>query len=260
MQRPDGSFNPSAYELGTGNDIGVLLIHGFTASATETRPVADYILQRHPDWRCRGILLPGHGQTPEALEATSDSDWLSAAEASYADLANCCRHVFLVGVSMGAVLSCHVALKHAAGAKISGIVLMAPAFGLGSIQTAGVRLLKPFLRFVSKGSAKVNYFIDKRIFSYAVVPLRRVDDVLKLGHAALHRLTELRNTPVLMFAGSKERTVSLSAIQQAAKRNPWINFQELPASEHILTVEPDQQQLFEKTLAFMEDIYARGGR
>jgi carboxylesterase len=260
MHPPDAFFNPGPYEFGTGNDIGVLLIHGFTASATETRPVADYILQRHPDWRCRGILLPGHGQTPEALEATSANDWLSAAEAAYADLAGTCRRVYLVGVSMGAVLSCHVALKHAAGSKISGLVLMAPAFGLRSIQTAGLRLLKPFLRFVSKGSAKANYYVDKKLSSYAVVPLRRVDDVLELGHAALRRLTELRSIPVQMFAGSRERTVSLSKIQLAARRNPWINFQELPASEHILTVEPDHQQLFEKTLAFMEEIYARGNR
>ena len=254
------SFDPRAYELGTGNEIGVLLIHGFTASATETRPLADYIVQRHPDWRCRGILLPGHGQTPEALETTSANDWLSAAEASYVDLARTCRRVFLIGVSMGGVLSCHVRFKHAADSKICGLVLMAPAFGLGSIQLAGVRLVKPFLRFVSKGLATANYFVDKRLFSYTVVPLRRVKDVAQLGRTASRRLTELKNIPVLMFAGGRERTVSLAAIREAARRNPWIRFQELPASAHILTVEPDHQQLFGRTLAFMEEIYARGGR
>ena len=254
------SFDPTPYELGSGNDIGVLLIHGFTASATETRPLADYIVQRHPDWRCRGILLPGHGQTPEALETTSAKEWLSAAEASYLDLAKACRRVFLIGVSMGGVLGCHVRFKHSADSKICGLVLMAPAFGLGLIQSAGVRLAKPFLRFLSKGGATANYFVAKRLFSYTLIPLRRVEDVAQLGRTALRRLTELKNIPVLMFAGGRERTVSLAAIREAARRNPWIRFQELPASAHILTVEPDHKELFGKTLAFMEEICGRGSR
>ena len=254
------SFNPGAYALGTGNDIGVLLIHGFTASATETRPLAEYIVQRHPDWRCSGILLPGHGQTPQAMEATSANDWLSSAEVAYAELAKTCRRIFVAGVSLGAVLGCHVCLNHAADSNICGLVLMAPVFGLGSMRLAGVHLVKPFRRFVSKGRETANYLVQKKLFSYTRIPLRRVVEMTQLGGTALRRLTELQNVPVLMFAGSRERTVSLAAIREAARRNSWIRYQELPASDHILTVEPDHVQLFEKTLAFMEEIDARGGR
>jgi carboxylesterase len=246
-------FEPAPYEIGHAGDIGVLLIHGFTASATETRPLADYISHRQPDWYCKGILLPGHGTTVQALENSNRHQWLHAVENAYLELTKTCSHIFLVGVSMGAVLCCHVAHKYAAaGSKVRGVVLMAPAFGFKPSTLLGIKLLKPLLRYVGKGSRKARYYADRRLFSYLKIPLARVGDVAQLGHEAFQQLEGLENIPVLMFAGKKEKTVSLDLIRKAHEMNRWIRFHELPGSEHILTVEPDREELFEKSLAFMQ--------
>jgi carboxylesterase len=251
------SADPAAYDLTGGqDDTGVLLIHGFTASATETRPLADFIRQR-TGWRCKGILLPGHGTTVEEMERTTAEEWLREAEAGYAALAKDCSRVFLAGVSMGAVLCCHVALNHAAESRLCGLVLMAPGFGLDPLVEAGARLLSYVKRFEKKGAATERYFIEKKLFSYTHVPLKKIHELTTLGRQAVASLDNLKHIPMLMLAGTLDRTVSLARIRSAAKQHPWIRYVELPNSRHILTVEPDHQAAFEESVSFIQSCKAR---
>jgi carboxylesterase len=245
-------FKPDSYEIGRAGNVGVLLVHGFTASPTETRPLAEYVGRKHPDWYCKGILLPGHGETVECLEETTRHDWLEAAESAYLEMAKTCTHVFLAGVSMGAVLCCHIAHRHRMDPKLRGLILMAPAFGFTSTTLFGIRLLKPFVRCVKKGARKAGYFAKNRLLSYTEIPLAKMDEVVQLGRESFEQLKDVRNIPTVVFAGSKERTVSLRRIRQARDANPWMEFHELPQSDHIVTVEPDHEKLFEKSMAFME--------
>jgi carboxylesterase len=244
-------FKPDPFAIGRNGDVGVLLVHGFTASPTETRPLAEYVCRLRPDWYCRGILLPGHGETVEALEETTSREWLDAVENAYLELTKTCSHIFLAGVSMGAVLCCHVARRHRADSKIRGVILIAPAFGFTRGTQLGIRLLKPFVRYMGKGSAKADYFGDNQLFSYTKFPLAQLGQVADLGREAYAGLGDLENTPILMFVGKREKTVSLEQIRGAHETNPWIEFHELKDSGHILTVEPDREELFEKSLAFM---------
>src|SRR5688572_5754307 len=244
------SFDPRPYEIGTGRDVGVFLIHGFTASATETRPLADYI-GRQTGWLCKGILLPGHGEKVEALENTTSADWLKAATHGYADLAKSCRRIFLAGVSMGAVLCCHIARRYSVDSKIRGLILLAPAFGIKRRQLVGVKVLKHVMRFKNKGVDTANSYIERKLFSYTQFPLRKVGDMLDLGREAFNDLPELHAIPTLMLAGKLDATVSLRRIRQAVSQNPWIRYREFDKSKHVLTVEPDREEVFKECLKFM---------
>ena len=64
-----------------GGEIGVLLLHGFTATTAEVRPLA----KRFHDagFTVSGVLLPGHGTTPQNLNETSRTEWLGASEKAY---------------------------------------------------------------------------------------------------------------------------------------------------------------------------------
>lgn len=247
------SADPGPYDLpGTSGSVGVLLVHGFTASATETRPLADFIHAR-TGWRCKGILLPGHGTTVEAMDRSSAEDWLREAESGYSEMAQTCSTIFLAGVSMGAVLCCHVALHHFKESGIHGIVLMAPAFGLDPMDAMGARMLSRVKRYKGKGAETGEYFLKNKLFSYTKVPLRKIQEMCDLGKQAFEGLSPLERIPILMLAGALEQTVSLARIRSAAKRYPWIRYKELPNSEHILTVEPDQQIVLESSLSFMRE-------
>lgn len=104
MRHPhlDPLCDPSAYELagrGEGKKVGVLLVHGFTASATETRPFAEFLSEK-TGWACRGALLAGHGRTIDDLQETDRYDWLESAQSELVKLLERgCEHCFLAGVS-----------------------------------------------------------------------------------------------------------------------------------------------------------------
>jgi carboxylesterase len=245
--------NPAPFDMGKEkNDVGILFVHGFTASPAETRPMAEY-LALHTDWRCKGILLPGHGTRVEDMQQAGGKAWLAAAEKGYDELARDCRHVFLAGVSLGATICCHVGLQRRKDAKLRGLILVAPAFGISLNKAVAVRLLSPFIRHRGKGRRASDYFLDHRLYSYVQNPLNRATEVLNLGGDAFRRLAELKGLPVLLFAGDLESTVSLEKIHAAARLHPWIRLVRLPRSRHILTVEPDREMMFGATVKFVKE-------
>jgi len=62
-----------------GGEKAALLIHGFTATPFEVRKLGG-VLNR-TGLRVVGPLLPGHGQTPEALNKTRWQDWYESCNA-----------------------------------------------------------------------------------------------------------------------------------------------------------------------------------
>jgi carboxylesterase len=228
------------------------MVHGFTASPSEMRPMAEFIHQR-TGWRCKSILLPGHGTHVDDMQNVQAGDWLRAVEEAFRELARDCKHVFLVGLSMGAVLCCHQALRQRGGTALKGMVLMAPAFGISTRRALTLRVLRQFRKVRSKGPRAAHYFIDRKIFHYIETPLNRAAEVVKLGREAWQNLHQLRDVPVLLLSGDLDRTVSLDWMRSAARRNPWIRWVQLPRSRHVLTVEPDSVTAFEASVQFMKE-------
>ena len=67
-----------------GGETGVLLLHGLTATTAEVRPLAKRLFNE--GYTVSGILLPGHGTTPENLSQTHRRDWIQASEEAYIKL------------------------------------------------------------------------------------------------------------------------------------------------------------------------------
>ncbi len=253
----DVDEHAESYLLKPANDdepepVGILLIHGFTASPTETRPFADF-LQSNADWHCLGIRLEGHGISVQALEATDRFDWLDSAEDGYHQLLKAgCRRILLVGVSMGAVLCCHLASRHAQEGFMKGLVLMAPAFALPQPQAAFAGLLSLVRKRLPKTKETVRYLKDKGLFSYHEIPLKQALEVKSLGRDGAREFQKL-NLPSLIFIGEKEDTVSITAVRRVHRRRADVStLVTLPKSGHILTVEPEADRVFRESLRFME--------
>ena len=71
-----------------GGETGILLLHGLTATTAEVRPLAKRLLNE--GYTVSGILLPGHGTTPENLSQTHREDWIKASEEAYNELKQEC--------------------------------------------------------------------------------------------------------------------------------------------------------------------------
>src|SRR4030065_1391532 len=71
-----------------GDEIGILLVHGFTGTPKEMRTMGEFFADQGKT--VLGIRLPGHATQPEDMRGKRWQDWVQAGEDGY-DLLRCDR-------------------------------------------------------------------------------------------------------------------------------------------------------------------------
>lgn len=228
-----------------GNHVGVLLIHGFTATTIETRKVGDFLNGK--GLSIGAPLLPGHGTSPEDLNRKHWGDWLNAAEEMYMQLTRACRVIFVAGESMGGLLAILMAATHP---EMSGMILYAPAMHIPSMQLAW--LLAPFKAYVEKSYVKKDQ-VDIGWQGYNVVPLRAAVELLRLQKVAKNALSSIRQ-PVLIFQGKNDQTIDPMSSQtvydeigSSEKQLTWLEH-----SGHCILLDSEWESAAEGTWQFVQ--------
>lgn len=114
----DMGAGEAGFILGTG-PVAVLLIHGLTGTPTELRRVAQGLAKRG----CTVYVptLAGHCGTNADLQATRWNDWYASALAAFEGIRRQHAQVFVGGLSMGAVMSMHLAAQRPG--EVAGLLL-----------------------------------------------------------------------------------------------------------------------------------------
>ncbi len=220
-----------------GGKIGVLLLHGLTATTAEVRPLA----KRFHDagFTVSGVLLPGHGTTPENLNETSRTEWLEASEKAYLELKEKCSHIFVGGESAGAVLALHLASEHP---EIKGLLLYAPA----------MRLASSFLRKLIMVIASPFVFAIPKKIENKVNPLKAGVQLLKLQSETKLRLFRIYQ-PILMIQANLDQTVDLNSgdiilqgVQSAVRESHWME-----QSRHVVILDREFKDVADISLEFL---------
>jgi len=107
-----------------GGRSGVLLIHGLTGTPNEMRLLATGL--NRAGFTVYGMQLAGHCGNEEDLLKTSWKDWCKSVDVAADKLAESVDHVFVAGLSMGALLALRLAAEHPE--KISGVGVFGPTF------------------------------------------------------------------------------------------------------------------------------------
>jgi carboxylesterase len=111
---PDATFSHP------GGKAAVLLIHGLTGTPTEMRFLGKSLASA--GFSVYGCQLAGHCGSEEDLLHTSWPDWYASVETAFADIKSRHEVVFVAGLSMGAVLSMHLAAQHPGEIKGLGLL------------------------------------------------------------------------------------------------------------------------------------------
>jgi carboxylesterase len=233
-----------------GGPVGVLLVHGFTATPSEVHPLGQYLHAR--GFTVAGPLLPGHGTTPQDANRTRWQAWVEAVEASYRQLVARCDTVFLGGESMGGLLALYLAAEHPQAAGIltyAPALITTPAFG-----PYLVPLLAAFIPYMSKPSGPPSPS-DDRWQGYPVNPLRAVGQLYSLQRAARRRLPLIRQ-PLLIVQGRLDGVVHPSvpdrvygAVKSTLKEVHW-----MPQSHHCVLLDGEWEQAAQLTLDFIQRV------
>ena len=93
-----------------GGRCGVLLIHGLTGTPTEMRLVGKGL--NNAGFSVYGMQLAGHCGDVQDLLATSWKDWYASVEAAAEKYRHEVDHLFVAGLSMGALLALKLAADH----------------------------------------------------------------------------------------------------------------------------------------------------
>jgi len=224
-----------------GGKNGILLLHGYTATTAEVRPLGE-LLNRN-GFTVNAPLLPGHDTHPDDLNRTRWQDWLRSVEDAYASLRHQCDQVWVAGESMGGLLSLLLAARHP---EIQGLLLYAPALQVRKLW--GAYLLRYMKRYLPKRS-KSN---DMPWKGYSVYPLRGAVEMLRLQKVVRRTLGSIRQ-PTLAVFSEKDATVPTSAGELLKDRlgTRDLELVILKDSPHVILLANEQQKVHDLTLSFL---------
>ncbi|MGI6226817.1 MAG: alpha/beta hydrolase [Peptococcales bacterium] len=228
-----------------GNNIGCLLIHGFTGSPGEMRPLGEHL--HNKGYTVKGVLLPGHGTCVRDLAKTNWQNWYSEVVTGYNELKKQCEKLFVIGLSMGGALALHLA----ANKNINGgIVSICTPIFLAKQKA----YLAPYLQYFIKYSRKKSYTNKNyKSFWYDQYPISCTASLVKSLPIIKKELKSITN-PILIIQSSLDKTVKPESAQyiydnigSKEKRLYWLN-----NSGHIATLDTERNKVFLWTEDFIK--------
>ena len=248
------SINPQAASfLFTGHgDAACLFIHGFTASPSEVYPVARLVYEI-TGCTVSGPLLPGHGTSPQDMNQTGWQDWFARVEQEIDYLRRRHARVFVVGLSMGALLALHATGKRP---DLKGVVAInTPIFTTSSPWLKAITPLMQYLRpYYSKEMDKDTGELQTQgRFAYPVMPIKAFISMGKLKKIVVQDLSKL-NIPMLLFQSRQDKSVDIQSAKfiQDQAIQCQVRLIYLPESGHIATMGPEKNLIADEIAEFIK--------
>jgi carboxylesterase len=192
----------------TRTEIGILLIHGFTASPELLKAAADEL--RQEGYSVHVPRLAGHGTNTEDLEKTTWHDWYDSVESDYRALHKTCATIIVVGFSLGGNLAIQLATKH----SINGLVLIGTPRWLYR-HTFVSYMMIPFYKLFGRRNYNTRRKVDPTdeialymdMFSYSIIPVKSAQEAVSLINRTTATLVNKVHVPTLILQPTKDRIV-----------------------------------------------------
>ena len=233
-----------------GGPVGILLIHGYTATTAEVRLLGRFLHER--GYTVSGPLLPGHGTTPQDMNRCRWQDWTGAVEQAYRQMSTRCDRVFVGGESMGGLLALYAASEHP---ELAGVFAYAPALMVPPGRILLARLLALWVPMTYKQRNPVSAIADERWKGYEANPVRAAVQMGDLQQEVRHRLPSIRQ-PLLVVQGRLDTAIDPRGAERVyreagstVKELHWMEH-----STHCVILDREWEQASALTHSFIERI------
>ncbi len=231
-----------------------LLIHGFTGTPKEMRWMGEY-LNEH-GLTCLGVRLSGHATDPEDMIRSHWMDWTASVEDGYHLLRGVSENIFLIGLSMGGILSLLMSTR----LDVQGVVALSTPYKLpDDPRLRHIEWISKIVAYMPKNSGDSGWF-DKEALkehvSYPQNPVRSIGELNKLlgemraGLPAIH-------VPVLLIHSKDDKYVDPENMEwnYAALKNTSDKTKlYITGSGHVVTRDAARRQVFESVLEFIQRV------
>jgi carboxylesterase len=200
-----------------------------------------------------GVRLAGHATNPEDMARMHWQDWLTSVEDGYHLLNGCVDQVFVMGLSMGGILSLLFASQH----PVSGVVAMSTPYALpDDPRLPFIQIFSIIMPRLGKSPSDWhNPDAAKDHVDYPYIPTRSVVQLRDLLAEMRSGLPKVQ-APVLLIHSRQDTGVApqnaekiLAALGSTDKQILWVE-----NSGHVIPREPDRQLAFHAADEFIRRV------
>ncbi len=233
-----------------GGSKGVLLIHGFTGLPAELLLLGNFL--NREGYTVLGVRLAGHGTNELNLMQTTSEDWFNSVLDGYNILSGLCEKIFVVGHSMGGLLT----LKLSQVRKVEKIVTLAAPMFIDS--NLHLEQLPPRSACGTLCHAKPPRFLKN-------VPPAANKVYCKMPYVSIHELVDLIDeiktllpkitTPILIMHGEDDHTATPYSAKFIFEKISSPDKQKIfvPKCGHLLPLNDSRYFVFVEVTKFLND-------
>lgn len=230
----------------SGGKTGILLLHGFTGTPSELRPLGKYLSEK--GFTVYAPLLKGHGTTPEDMATTRWQDWWQSTVDAYTQLvAKEIDKLFVIGLSMGGCLSLYLSTQK----KVDGVVSLCAPVWVKDRRFPFVHFAKYVMPWLDRVPNKCSE-IESYIYPYQRTPAICINELRKLMKVVRRNLAKVK-VPTLVVQSQQDDTVEPKSgkyiydrISSSVKHLSWYE-----KSGHIIVLDKERKELFEEIWEFI---------
>lgn len=230
------------------SDVGIILIHGFTATTVEVKPLAEALAAVGYD--VFAPLLPGHNTTPQDLNDKIWQDWIDYVDPFVNQFLSQYKYVFIGGESLGGLISCYLGSKYQ---QIDGLLLYSPALIVKNLFLS--RYIRYFRKYIPKGSSSDDDNPKEGEFpwkGYRVNPSKAAYQLYLLQQEVKKRLKTIHQ-PVVIFRGALDHTIDPAGIDLIYTHigSSLKEVFDLLQSGHCLILENEHDFVYKQSIRFI---------
>lgn len=237
-----------------GNEVGVLLSHGFTGTTQSMRYLGEALHRR--GYTVSGPRLAGHGISPAAMAKSTAGDWVASLEEALEALRGRCSRLFIGGLSMGGTLTLYMAGRYPD--LFAGAFPINAAIHVDSPDLAALALDRHAPATIPGIASDVKDPNTKEL-AYSEVPVPAIKEIYSLLAVTRDLLPRVK-CPALVIHSREDHVVPpvngrtiASHIGSARSELLWLD-----NSYHVATIDNDKDRICAEIDRFISSILHGG--